>query len=101
MGSGVILAALVYGHLAWASVLRRRSRLYASLLVSGAAIGLSLIIDFANRSKFSNVMEYTGIVKPIDAAWLPANSVEQFMENTGKIKNELDRLAQKARSTQP
>lgn len=101
LGSGVILAALVYGHLAWASALRRRSRLYASLLVSGAAIGLSLIIDFANRSKFSNVMEYTGIVKPIDAAWLPANSVEQFMENTGKIKNELDQLAQKARSTQP
>jgi Inner membrane component of T3SS, cytoplasmic domain len=101
LGSGLILAGLVYGHLGWASTMRRRSRLWASLLVSGAAIGLSLIIDFANRSKFSNVMEYTGIVKPIDAAWLPSTSVNQFMENTGKLKKELDLLAQKARSTQP
>jgi hypothetical protein len=101
LGSGLILAALVYGHLGWASTMRRRSRLWASLLVSGAAIGLSLIIDFANRSKFSNVMEYTGIVKPIDAAWLPSTSVNQFIENTGKLKKELDLLAQKARATQP
>jgi len=101
LGSGVILAGLVYGHLGWASTMRRRSRLWASLLVSGAAIGLSLVIDFANRSKFSNVMEYTGIVKPIDAAWLPSTSVNQFIENTGKLKKELDLLAQKARSTQP
>jgi hypothetical protein len=100
-GSGVILAALVYGHLGWASTMRRRSRLWASLLVSGAAIGLSLIIDYANRSKFSNIMEYTGMVKPIDTAWLPSTSVNQFMENTGKLKKELDLLAQKARSTQP
>jgi len=101
LGSGVILAGLVYGHLSRASAMRRRSRLWAALLVSGAAIGLSLIIDFANRSKFSNVMEYTGIVKPIDAAWLPSTSVNQFMENTEKLKKELDLLAQKARSTQP
>lgn len=101
LGSGVILAALVYGHLGWASTMRRRSRLWASLLVSGAAIGLSLIIDFASRSKFSNVMEYTGIVKPIDAALLPSTSIDQFIENTQKLKKELDVLAQKARVTQP
>ena len=101
LGSAVILAALVYGHLGWASTMRRRSRLWASLLVSGAAIGLSLIIDFANRSKFSNVMEYTGIVKPIDAALLPSSSIDQFIENTQKLKKELDGLAQKARATQP
>ena len=101
LGSGTILAALVYGHLGWASTMRRRSRLWAALLVSGAAIGLSLVIDFASRSRFSNVMEYTGIVKPIDAAWLPSTSVDQFVENTQKIKKELDLLAQKARATQP
>jgi len=101
LGSGAIFAALVYGHLGLASMMRRRSRLWASLLVSGAAIGLSVVIDFANRSRFSNVMEYTGIVKPLDAAWLPANSIDQFIEKSDKLKKELDALALKAKATQP
>jgi hypothetical protein len=46
-------------------------------------------------------MEYTGIVKPLDAAWLPATSIDQFVENGDKLKKELDTLAQKARATQP
>jgi hypothetical protein len=100
-GSAGILAALVYGHLCFASTLRRRSRLWASLLVSCAAIGLSMVIDFANRSRFSNVMEYNGLVKPLDAAWLPANSIDEFIEKSHSIREELDALALKARAGQP
>lgn len=100
-GLGVILAAMVYGHLGFASTMRSRSRLWASLMVSVAAMGLSVVIDYAGRSRFSNVMEYTGIVKPLDAAWLPATSIDQFVENGDKLKKELDTLAQKARATQP
>lgn len=96
-GSAAILATLVYGHLGLASSLRRPSRLWASFLVSAATIGLSLVVDFASRSRFSNVMEYVGIVKPLDAAWLPAQSVDQFIETNEKLKKELDALAIKAR----
>jgi len=46
-------------------------------------------------------MEYTGIVKPLDAAWLPANSIDQFIEKSDKLKKELDALALKAKATQP
>src|SRR4029453_10400032 len=100
-GLGGVFAGVGYGHLGFASTMRSRSRLWASLMVSVAAMGLSVVIDYAGRSRFSNVMEYTGIVKPLDAAWLPATSIDQFVENGDKLKKELDTLAQKARATQP
>jgi hypothetical protein len=100
-GSAVILAALVYGHLKFASTLRRRSRLWAAFSLSAALAGVSAISDFAGRSKFSNVMEFTGIVKPIDAAWLPTSTVDEFIDRSEKLKQDLDRLAEKARATQP
>jgi len=101
MGTGVILAALVYGHLAYASSLRRRSRFWAALAVSVAALGVSAVSNLAGRSKFSNVMEFSGVLKPIDSIWLPAISIDQFIVNTQKLKGELDALAQKAKSVQP
>jgi hypothetical protein len=100
-GSAVVMAALVYGHLKFASTLRRRSRLWAALSVSAAIAGVSAISDFASRSKFSNVMNFTGIVKPIDAAWLPTSSIDEFIDRSQKLKQDLDRLAQKAKAVQP
>ena len=100
-GSGLIMAALVYGHLKFASTMRRSSRLWAALAVSVAIIGVSAIADFAGRSKFSNAMEFTGILKPLDAAWLPAITIDEFIDRSQKLKRELDTLAQKAKAAQP
>ena len=100
-GSAVIFASLVYGHLKFASTMRRDSRLWTALSVSAAMAGVSAISDFAGRSKFSNAMEFSGIVKPIDAAWLPTISIDQFIDRSQKLKQELDTLAQKARAAQP
>ena len=100
-GSGVIMLGMVYGHLKFASTLQRHSRLWAGLSVSAAIVGVSAITDFASRSKFSNVMEFTGIVKPIDAAWLPTVTIDDFIARSEKVKQNLDTLAQKAKATQP
>ena len=100
-GAGVIVAALVFGHLRFASMMRRRSRMWAAFSVSAALIGISFISDYANRSKFSNVMEFTGIVKPLEAAWLPTMSVDRFIENSQKLKKDLETLAQKSKPAQP
>jgi hypothetical protein len=100
-GSGLILAGLVYGHLVFASPLRRRSRWWTALLVSGAMIGMNAITDYAARSKFSTVMDYNGILKPVDASFLPATSLEQFFTISQKLKTELDTLAHKAKAAQP
>jgi FHA domain len=100
-GSGVVLAALVCGHLGFASPMRLRSRLWAGLGISAAVIGVGVMADYANRSSFSTLMEYSGILKPIEPALLPATTMDRFMDSTQKLKKELDALAQKARSSQP
>ena len=100
-GSALIFAGLVYGHLKFASMLHRRSRLWAALSVSAAMAGVSAISDFASRSKFSNTMDFNGILKPIDAAWLPTITIDQFIERSQRLKQDLDALAQKARVAQP
>jgi hypothetical protein len=46
-------------------------------------------------------MEFTGIVKPLDAAWVPTMSVDRFIENSQKLKSDLERLAQKSKPVQP
>ena len=73
--------------------------------VSGAASSIKRfailrISDFAARSKFSTIMEYTGVVKPIDAAWVPATSVDAFVADADKLKMELDVLTKKAKALQ-
>ena len=101
LGYGMVLAGLVFGHLGFASVLRRRARLWAALAVSVAVVGINTISYFAARSRFSTVMEYSGVLKPIDAALLPAISADQFIHASQKLQKELDRLAQKAKASQP
>ena len=101
VGSGLILAGLVYFHLRFASLMQRGSRLWTALAVSAASIGFSLILDIAARAKFSTTMDYIGIVKPLDAAWVPAISIDQFIGNSQKLKGELTGLVQKAKSNQP
>ena len=99
-GYGLVLAGLVYGHLGAASPLRRRSRLWAAAAISLVVVGTSAISDYAARSKFSTIMEYTGVVKPIDAAWVPATSVEEFVASSDKLKKDLDGLTKKAKALQ-
>lgn len=97
-GYGLVLAGLVYSHLGAASALWRRSRLWAAAAVSLVVVGTSAISDFAARSKFSTIMEYSGVVKPIDAAWVPATSVDEFFASSEKLKGELDKLTKKAKA---
>ncbi|MGZ8465432.1 MAG: FHA domain-containing protein [Candidatus Binatia bacterium] len=99
-GYGLVLAGLIYGHLGASSLVRRRSRLWTAAAISLVVVGTSAISDFAARSKFSTIMDYTGVVKPIDAAWVPATSVEEFVASSEKLKKDLDSLTKKAKALQ-
>ncbi len=100
-GTGLILAAMLFGHLRFASPMRRSARAWAAVALSVAVVGAGWIWDYAGRSKFSNVMEFTGIVKPLDAALLPAVESERFIDDSRKLKADLDALAQRAKASQP
>jgi hypothetical protein len=99
-GYGLVLVGLVYAHLGAASPLRRRSRLWAAGAISLVVVGTSAISDYAARSKFSTIMEYSGVIKPIDAAWVPATSVDEFIAGSENLKKELDGLTKKAKALQ-
>ncbi len=98
---GGVFAGLVYGHLVFASALGRRARLAAALALSIVVVGMNTISYFAARSKFSTVMEYSGVLKPVDAALVPTISVDRFINASQQLKGELDRLAQKTKAAQP
>lgn len=100
-GSAFILAALVYGHLSLVSPMLRRARLWTGVAISVTVIGLGVISDYANRNAFSTAMEYSGILKPIEAALLPADSIDRFIADSDRLKSELDALAEKARASRP
>jgi hypothetical protein len=100
-GSGALLAALVFGHLGWASSMLRRSRLWAALLASVTVIGAGVIAEYAGRDAFSTVMDYSGVIKPMDSRWVPTVSIDAFLANAEKHKKDLEKLAQKARPAQP
>lgn len=101
VGSGVILAILVFGHLGWASSMLRRPRLWAGLGVSCAVIGAGVVTDFAARDAFTTSMEYSGALKPLDSRWLPAVSVDHFIAESERVKTELKELVEKARPAPP
>lgn len=100
-GVAVILAIQFFGHLRYASTLKIRLRLYAALAVVVLVVGLSLVFDRANRNKFSTVMGFNGILKPVPAAWIPAGTIEQFSAQNSLMKIELDQLAERAQAENP
>ncbi len=101
VGSGALVAALVFGHLGWASSMLRRSRSWVALGISVAVIGAGVIAEYAGRDAFSTEMDYSGVIKPINPRWVPTVSIDQFLGDGAKLKKDLEALAQKARPAQP
>jgi hypothetical protein len=99
-GGTLFLAMLLSGHLRLASTMAGRTRRWWALGVGSAIVSLIVIAGYADRDKFTFLMEYPAVLKPVDARWLPAVSVEEFVNGSEELKTELDALAQKARRRQ-
>ena len=54
----------------------------------------------ADGFDLKRLFEFTGIVKPLDAAWVPTISVDRFIETSQRLKSDLERLAQKSKPTE-
>jgi FHA domain-containing protein len=92
-----LIAALVAAHLALASSLASRRRWTVGLITSGVILALSSAAALASRETFSDVPQFSGVLKPFRAQWLPTHSVQDFARALPDLKEQVDEIAAKNR----
>jgi hypothetical protein len=88
-----LVATLVAAHLALASSLAGRRRWMVGLITSGVILALSSAGALANRGTFSDVPQFSGVLKPFRAQWLPTNTVADFSRVLPDLKEQVDEIA--------
>lgn len=89
-----LAAALVAGHLGLASALPRGRRWRAGLATAGAMLLLAGASALARDDGFSDVPEFSGVLKPAPAAWVPTGTVAGFGRVADGLREEVDALAE-------
>ncbi len=87
-----MIAAVVAGHLALASTMTRRRRWRAGIITSGIFLALAGVAALANNESFSDVPEFSGVLKPFRAQWVPAGSVETLGRAATTLKAQVDAI---------
>jgi pSer/pThr/pTyr-binding forkhead associated (FHA) protein len=83
----------IAGHLAFSSTMTRRRRWRIGLLTGCILFAVGGLIEFAKRDSFSDVPEFSGVIKPFPARWVPAGTVEGFGRVADGLKEQVDALA--------
>jgi FHA domain-containing protein len=94
IGLGLI-AALVAGHLALASSMTPRRCWRGGLATCGVVLVLGGIGALVERKSFSDVPEFSGVLKPVRARWIPAGAVKGLERAAADLKDQVDALATK------
>ncbi|HSF18210.1 MAG TPA: FHA domain-containing protein [Vicinamibacteria bacterium] len=90
LGSGVLLALLIYGHLSIIPSASPGRRRWWSLGASGALLGLSAFFVLTMSQGFSTDVEYDIPLKSFGSEWIPAGSVEEFLSSARETKDWVD-----------
>ncbi|HEV2150124.1 MAG TPA: hypothetical protein VGR37_22190, partial [Longimicrobiaceae bacterium] len=88
-----LAAAVVAGHLGLASALPPRRRWRAGLATGGAILLLAGASALVEDEGFSDVPEFSGVLKPAPAGWVPTAPVSALEEMAAELKEEVDALA--------
>ena len=86
-------AALVAGHLALASALPARRRWRAGVATAGAFLLLAAVMGLAEDEEFSDVPEFSGVLKPVPARWVPTSGPGELDRMAAELKEQVDELA--------
>ncbi|HEU0077323.1 MAG TPA: FHA domain-containing protein [Longimicrobiaceae bacterium] len=86
-------AALVAGHLALASALPARRRWRAGLVTAGAFFFLAAVSVLAEDDEFSDVPEFSGVLKPVPDRWVPTSGTGELDRMAAELKEQVDELA--------
>ena len=88
-----MLAALVAGHLAFATGFSRPRRWRTGFVVAGVALLIGGLAAVTEEDSFTDVPTFSGVVKPVGSDWLPTASVEEFGRVMETLKEQVDEMA--------
>jgi len=87
---GAVAAAMLYGHLRFATLLTPRIVAMASVLVATALIGLNTFTGYVEGLEFSDELPYPGELKPAMFKLAKSRSPAEFAEGTKQLTETLD-----------
>jgi len=96
-GEAALLGGLAFLHLSLATGLRRSARVFGSAGVLAATLAIALVNDHGNRAYWVRTLPYWSQLEPVDPAWLPTESPEQFFAHARSLEGELAALAERER----
>lgn len=88
--AGLVAAAMLYGHLRFATLLTPRVVATASVLVAGALLGLSTFTAYVEGLEFNDDLPYPGELKPAMFKMVKSRSPAQFAQDAKELKDVLD-----------
>ncbi len=86
--------ALLYGHLRFATQLKRRTVAISSSLLVGAILGISLFSDYVSEIQFSSSLSYPAVLKPASSIIGQPLGSETFFSRAQTMKQGLDKARQ-------
>lgn len=91
----VLAAALIAGHLRYASHLPRARRWRAGAAVVVMVVAVAALNAYADRDDWTSGMHYSSSLKPVGASHVPAMPLARFGTETTEMKEELEEIAGK------
>jgi hypothetical protein len=85
-----VTAALVAGHLRFASNRTRRQRWNAGFVVCGIFLAIGGLAMLVDEDAFTDIPTFSGTLKPVPAQWVPTTSVDDFVASIGELRDEVD-----------
>lgn len=87
----ILIILILYGHITIASHMptRRRWRIaIGTVVLLGGLMGL---IGYESADKFSTAVRYSGSISPLDARYIPAESVTDFTKDIQALRQKVDK----------
>lgn len=88
--AGLVAAAMLYGHLRFATLLTPKVVATASVLVASALLGLSTFTGYVEGLEFSDDLPYPGELKPAMFKLAKSRTPVRFAEDAKELKEVLD-----------